>query len=129
MRSWVKCVVIMAVVVVGSVFLWNVATKFQPSARSVSFSEFLRDVDSGRVGTISIQGEEVVGVNRQTGPFRTYAHRSYVGLVNRLIERDVEVRVVPEESWSNRCAPWLVMLILTQAGMLALVRTLSQART
>ena len=122
MRRWVKYVLIVPGVVVGSVLVWNATTVYRPSVRSVSFSEFLHDVDAGTVATISIHGDEVVGVNRLTGRFSTHAHRGYVGLVNRLIEREVEVRVVPEESWSNRCAPWIVMVILVQAGMVALVR-------
>ena len=129
MRRAVKCVLIMAVVVVGTVFVWNVTTKFQPSARSVSFSELLRDVDSGSVATISMHGDEVVGVNRQTGPFRTYAPRGYAGFVNRLIDRGVDVSVVPEGAWSSRCAPWIVIFVLTQMWMLARVRSWSPGRT
>ena len=116
MRRTVTCVLIMAVVVVGTVFVWNVTTRFQPSSRSVSFSELLRDVDSGSVATISMHGDEVVGVNRQTGPFRTYAPRGYVGFVNRLIDRGVDVSVVPEGLWSAPCSPWVLMVFLTQAS-------------
>jgi len=129
MRRAVKCVLIMAVVLVGTVFVWNVTTRFQPSARSVSFSELLRDVDSGSVATISMHGDEVVGVNRQTGPFRTYAPRGYAGFVNRLIDRGVDVSVVPEGAWSSRCALWIVIFVLTQMWMLARVRSWSPGRT
>jgi hypothetical protein len=123
MRRAVKCVLIMAVVVVGTVCVWNVTTRFQPSSRSVSFTELLRDVDSGSVATISMHGDEVVGVNRQTGPFRTYAPRGYVGFVNRLIDRGVDVSVVPERTWSGGCAPLIALLMLVQFSVLACTRS------
>ena len=68
MRTW-KCVLIFVVVVVGGTMVWNLYGRFQSSSRNVSLTQFLRDVDSGKVETISIHGDEVVGVNTQTGPF------------------------------------------------------------
>lgn len=112
-----KCALIIAVAVVGTL-AWNASTRFQPSAICISFTEFLRDVDAGRVATISIDGNEVLGVNTRTGHFKTYAPRGFAGFVNRLIEHDVDVRVEPEGVWSGRYAPWLAVLILIQlAGL------------
>ena len=116
MRTWKKYVLIVVAVVAGTM-VWNVYGQFQSSSRNVSLTQFLRDVDSGKVETISIHGDEVVGVNTQTGPFRTYTPRGYVGFVNRLIDRDVDVSVVPEGVWSTSCAPWLSALILIQVGL------------
>jgi len=116
MRTWGKCVLIV-VAVVGGTMVWHVSGQFQSSSRRVSLTQFLRDVDSGKVETISIHGDQVVGVNTQTGSFRTYTPRGYVGLVNRLIDRDVDVSVVPEGVWSTSCAPWMSALILIQVGL------------
>jgi len=116
MRTWKKYVLIVVAVVAGTM-VWNVYGQFQSSSRNVSLTQFLRDVDSGKVETISIHGDEVVGVNTQTGRFRTYTPRGYVGFVNRLIDRDVDVSVVPEGVWSTSCAPWLSALILIQVGL------------
>ena len=112
-----KCVLIIAVAVVGTL-AWNISTRFQPSGISSSFTEFLRDVEAGRVAAISIDGNEVIGVNTRTGQFRTYAPRGFVGFINRLIEQNVDVSVVPEGFWSGRYSPWIAMLILIQlAGL------------
>jgi hypothetical protein len=89
---------------------------------TVSFTEFLRDVDSGRVATISIDGNEVVGMNTRTGRFRTYTPRGHTGFVDWLIRRDVDVSVVPEGLWSSSSAPWVVMFIVTQAAMFVSLR-------
>jgi ATP-dependent Zn protease len=120
MRTWSKYVLIFVVAVAGTM-AWNLYGQFQSSTRKVSLTQFLRDVDSGKVETISIRGDEVVGVNTQTGPFRTYTPRGYVGFVNRLIERDVDVSVVPEALWSTSCAPWMAALILIQAGLVTVL--------
>ena len=123
-----KRILFCAVVVVGVSLGWNAYTRFQPSARNISFSQFLSDVDNRHVTAISLHGDEVVGVNTRTGPFRTYAPRGYVGFVNRVIDRDVDVNVVPEAAWSSRCTPWIVMFVLTQMWMLAYARRLSPGR-
>jgi cell division protease FtsH len=122
MRTWEKYVVICAVVVVAGTMVWNAYGRFRSSRQNVSLTQFLRDVDSGRVAAISIHGDEVVGVNSQTGQFRTYAPRGYVGFVDRLIERDVDVSVVPEASWWNSCAPLVLVFMLAHASALVLVR-------
>jgi hypothetical protein len=110
------------VVVIGGTVVWNASTRFQPSAHIVSFTEFMRDVDSGRVATISIDGNEVIGLNTQTGRFRTYTPRGYTGFVDWLLRRDVDVSVVPEGLWSGGSAPWVLMFIVTQVGMFAVLR-------
>ena len=93
MRTCGKSVLIVVAVVAGTM-VWNVYGRFQPSSRNVSLTQVLRDVDSGKIETISIHGDEVVGVNTQTGSFRTYTPRGYVGFVNRLIDRGVDVSEV-----------------------------------
>ena len=122
MRTWKKYVLIV-VAVVGGTMVWNVSGRFQSSSRRVSLTQFLRDVDSGKVETISIHGDEVVGVNRQTGRFRTYAPRGYVGFANRLIDRGVDVSVVPERAFSGGCAALVLMFALAQISVLVLART------
>lgn len=122
MRTCKRVVLFWAAVAVGGALGWNAYTRFQPTDQKISFSQFLNDVDSRQITAISIQGDEVVGVNTRTGRFRTYAPRGYVGFVNRVIERDVDVSVVPEAAWLGRCAPWMVMFVLMQLWMLAYAR-------
>lgn len=113
-----KRILFCALLVIGGALGWNVYTRFQPSHHTISFSQFLSDVDNQQITAISLHGDEVVGVNTRTGPFRTFAPRGYVGFVNRVIDRNVDVSVVPEAAWSSRCAPWIVMFVLTQMWLL-----------
>jgi len=128
MRTCIKLVLFCTVVVVG-ILGWNAYTRFQPSDPNISFSRFLSDVDNRQITAISIHGDEVVGMNTRTGRFRTYAPRGYVGFINRVIDRNVDVSVVPEAAWSSRCAPWIVMFVLIQMWMLAGARRWSPGRT
>jgi cell division protease FtsH len=123
-----KRIVLFCAVAVGGTLGWNALTRFQSTNLDISFSQFLNDVDSQQIASISIHGDEVVGVNTRTGRFRTYAPRGYVGFVNRVIDRNVDVSVVPEGAWLNRCAPWIVMFVLTQMWTLARVRSWSPGR-
>ena len=124
-----KRLVLFCALAVGGTLVWNAYTRFQPSDHNISFSQFLSDVDSRQITAISIHGDEVVGVNTRTGRFRTYAPRGYVGFVNRVIDRDVDVSVVPDTAWSSRCTPWIVMFVLIQMWVLASVRRWSPGRT
>ena len=121
-------VLLWAALAAGGTLGWNAYTRFQPSDHPISFTQFLSDVDSRQITAISIHGDEVVGVNTRTGRFRTYAPRGYVGFVNRVIDRDVDVSVVPEAAWASRCAPWLVVFVLIQMWMLACARRWSPGR-
>jgi hypothetical protein len=121
-------IVFWALLAVAGTLGWNAYTRFQPSAPNISFSQLLNDVDNRRIAAISIHGDEVIGVNHRTGRFRTYAPRGYVGFVESAIRRDVDVSVVPEAEWASRCAPWIVMFVLTQMWMLAFARRWSPGR-
>jgi hypothetical protein len=118
-----KRIVLFCVLAVGGTLAWNVSARFQPSAHGISFSQFLSDVDNRQITAISIHGEEVVGVNIKTGRFKTYAPRGYVGFVNRVIDQNVDVSVVPEGVWSRGWAPWAVMFVLAQLSVVMLTRT------
>jgi ATP-dependent Zn protease len=120
MRTCKRIVLFWAVLAVGGTLGWNIYTKLQPSAHNISFSQFLRDVDSSRVSAISMRGDEIVGENTDTGRFATIAPRGYVGFVNRLIDRGVDVSVLPEAFWSRGWAPWAVMFILAQLSVVIL---------
>lgn len=122
MRTWGKFVVVCAAVVVAVTIAWNAYGRFSSSNPNVSFSQFLADVENRQITAISIHGDEVV-VYTQTGRFRTYAPPGYVGFVDRVIERGVDVNVVPDGLWSADCAPWVLMLVLAHAGAVVLVRT------
>ena len=102
------------VLVVVVVLIWNFSTDFQTRDESVSFSEFIRMVDSGQVESVTLAGNEVSGSTTSGESFRSYAPPQYEGLVNRLVERDVAVsaREAAGSPWATLLYTWAPLLLI-----------------
>src|SRR4026208_2455174 len=95
----------MALVVLG-VLIWNFSTKFQSgSPRTVNFSEFMQQADSGAIARVTITGQEINGFNKTNDHIQTYAPAQYEGLVNKLIDRGVQVTAK-----EPTVSPWATIL-------------------
>ncbi len=94
----------MALVVLG-VLIWNFSTKFQTHEKSVTFSEFMQQADSGNVARVTITGQEINGFTKSNDHFQTYAPAQYEGLVNKLIEKGVQVTAK-----EPTVSPWATIL-------------------
>ena len=114
MNSNIRGSVFWVVLVVVVVLLWNFSNQFQAGDDSVTFSEFIRMVDSGQVESVRITGNEVTGSDSTGNTFRTFVPPQYEGLVNRLVERDVAVTA--EETagspWATLLYTWAPMLLI-----------------
>ena len=87
MNSTLKRVLFGMVLVVVGVSVWNVSTTFQTHERPVAFSDFIAEVDAGKVEQVTIAGHESAVIYRTDNEnFRTYAPSQYEGLANQLIE-------------------------------------------
>ena len=102
------------VLVVVVVLIWNFSTDFQSRDESVSFSEFIRMVDSGQVESVTLAGNEVTGSTTSGESFRSFAPPQYEGLVNRLVERDVAVsaREASGSPWTTLLYTWAPFLLI-----------------
>ena len=67
MSSTLKSLMFWMVLVVVAVVVWNFSTKFQTRERSVPFSDFMADVEAGKVDKVTITGQEVTGSYRAGG--------------------------------------------------------------
>ncbi|APH74240.1 ATP-dependent zinc metalloprotease FtsH [Aquibium oceanicum] len=86
------------------------------SAREVAYSEFLQDVSSGRVKSVTIAGERITGTYVDNGAgFQTYSPGD-PSLVSRLEERGVTINARPENDGSNSIfgylISWLPMILI-----------------
>ena len=103
------------VLVVVAVAVWNFSTRFQTQSKSVPFSEFMMDVESGKVEKVAITGQEINGSYRaDKETFHTYAPAQYEGLANKLIEKGVLVTAKePTQSpWAQLLYSWAPILLL-----------------
>ena len=94
--------------------IWSLSSQLRTGDTPVSFSEFMRWVDSGQVDRVELTGNEIVGVRTSSEPFRTYAPPQYEGLVNALLERDivVEAREAAASPWATLLGAWVPMLLI-----------------
>ena len=114
MNPTLRSLVFWMVLVVVVVLIWNVSTQFQAADDSVTFSDFLQQVDSGEVQSVELSGNEITGSMSGGGRFRTYAPPQYEGLVNRLVERDVTVtaREATNSPWATLLYSWAPILLV-----------------
>ncbi|HEX6625725.1 MAG TPA: ATP-dependent metallopeptidase FtsH/Yme1/Tma family protein, partial [Pyrinomonadaceae bacterium] len=114
MNSTLKSLLFWMVLVVVGVVVWNLSTRFQPSFKTQSFSEFIAAVESGSVARVTITGNEITGVTKANEQFRTYAPSQYEGLANRLLENRVAITAKePTTSpWAALLYSWAPILLM-----------------
>jgi cell division protease FtsH len=102
------------VLVVVVVLIWNVSTQFQTADNAVNFSDFLRQVEAGEVDSVEITGNGITGTMSGGNRFRTYAPPQYEGLVNLLVDRNVEVnaREATSSPWATLLYSWAPILLI-----------------
>ena len=114
MNSTLRSFVFWMVLVVVVVLIWNFSTRFQTGDNAMPFSEFIRQVDSGQVDSVTLTGNEVTGTTSDGSNFRTFAPPQYEGLVNKLVERDVAVTATEAAGspWATLLYTWAPMLLI-----------------
>jgi cell division protease FtsH len=85
-------------------------------ARDIPYSEFLREVDSGRVNSVTIAGSRISGSYGDAGSgFQTYSPGDAT-LVQRLEDKGVTINARPETDGSNSLfgylISWLPMILI-----------------
>src|SRR5258707_3814048 len=108
----------MLVVVV--VLVWKFSATFQTHERPVAFSDFMADVDAGKVEQVTITGHEIAGIYRTDNEhFQTYAPSQYDGLANQLIERGISVTATEptQSSLTSLLSSWAPILLLIGVGI------------
>jgi cell division protease FtsH len=104
-NSTTRSLLFWMVLVVVVVLIWNLSSQLRTGDTPVSFTEFIRWVDTGQVSRVELTGNAVVGTTSSGETFRTYAPTQYEGLANKLIDRDVEV-----EAKEAVASPWATLL-------------------
>jgi len=86
------------------------------SEREVMFSEFLREVDQGRVQEVTIRGPEIHGTFTDHRSFQTYAPND-PNLVQTLYAKGVQIKAAPQQN----DVPWFVSLLVSWLPFIALI--------
>jgi cell division protease FtsH len=113
-NSTTRSLLFWMVLVVVVFLVWNLSSQFRPGDTPVSFSEFVRWVNTGQVDRVELTGNEIIGTSSSGEQFRTYAPPQYEGLANLLIDRDVvvEAREAAASPWATLLYSWAPILLI-----------------
>ena len=113
-----KNLIMWVIIVLLSVGLFNMfqdPNKISAERNALPFSNFLSEVDSGRVVEVTIQGNNISGVLADGKSFTTYSP-NYPELVDKLSESGVSIIASPQEdkmpSLLGILLSWFPMLLL-----------------
>ena len=114
----VKNLIMWVIIVLLSVGLFNMfqdPNKVDSQKNSLPFSNFLNEVDAGRVVEVQIQGNNISGVLADGKTFKTYSP-NYPELVDKLSSKGVSIVASPKEdkmpSLLGILLSWFPMLLL-----------------
>ena len=114
----VKNLIMWVIIVLLSVGLFNMfqdPNKSNLKTNSLPFSNFLNEVDDGRVVEVQIQGNNISGVLADGKSFKTYSP-NYPELVEKLSSKGVSIVATPKEekmpSLLGILLSWFPMLLL-----------------
>ena len=113
-----KNLIMWVIIVLLSVGLFNMfqdPNKVNSERNSLPFSNFLNEVDAGRVVEVQIQGNNISGILADGNKFKTYSP-NYPELVDKLSSKGVSIVASPQEdkmpSLLGILLSWFPMLLL-----------------
>jgi len=99
------------------ILLFNMFNKPRPAADKISYSDFISQVEAGKITAVTIQGNDVFGKydGKDGKEFRTYKPNSDADLTQMLLDKKVTILAKPEEekfSWFSIFISWFPLILL-----------------
>jgi len=99
------------------ILLFNMFNKPRPTADKITFSEFMSHIESGKITSVVMQGNDISGKfeGKDGKEFRTYKPYSDADLTAKLLEKKVTINAKPEEekfSWFSIFISWFPLILL-----------------
>jgi len=116
LNDLVKNLILWGVIAVILLSVFSNFSQQTGKSNSIAYSDFIQQVKDGMVQKVNIDGREITGDGRTSGPFKTYSpetdNRSMIG---DLLENNVEINAQPPEQPSllmNIFISWFPFLLL-----------------
>jgi cell division protease FtsH len=96
------------------ILLFNIFNKPKPTQERLNYSDFITAVDAGKVKSVIISGNDLLGKYTDGKEFRTYRPID-ASITETLIEKKIEVSAKPEEekfSWFSIFISWFPLILL-----------------
>ena len=114
MSEMAKNLILWVVIAVVLMSVFNSFTTTQPDARKLAYSDFISEVQQGRVREVTVQGREIQGID-ETGERFTSYNPGDDGLVGDLLANDVIIRAAEPKQpgiLSSVLINWFPLLLL-----------------
>lgn len=114
-NSFYKNLALWLIIAFIMVFLFNVISGTQAARQNISYSEFLDQVASSNVQSVTIKQNRISGVFLEGGQFETY-NPDDASLVQTLRESKVQITALPPDR-----NPWYMQVLISWLPMLLLI--------
>lgn len=116
MNQFTRNLLLWGLISLAMVLVFNLFSQPQHTTQSsMTYSEFLRQAESGEISEVAIQGNTITGKTVDGKTFQIFAPAD-PGLVDKLLAQKVEVRAEPAEE-----SPWYMTLLVSWFPMLLLI--------
>ena len=115
MNQFSRNLLVWAVIILGTVMLFNVFQQPTQGRQSISYSDLMTRVDSGKITSVTIQGQEISAIGSDGQRLTAYAPRDDK-MVSHLLEKKVEVKAEPADN-----QPWYISMLVSWFPMLLLI--------
>ncbi|HYM76717.1 MAG TPA: ATP-dependent zinc metalloprotease FtsH [Candidatus Dormibacteraeota bacterium] len=117
MNSTVKTVLFWLLIGVSALLLWQVvkSARDPQKDKDKNFSEFMTDVDAGRVHEVTVDGQQVKGKLTDGSAFHTTVPASYPNMIDTLRSKSVNITVRDQNSGSvplQLLGTWAPLILL-----------------
>ena len=117
MNQFYKNLSLWLVISLMMILLFNMFNKPKPVADKISYSDFITQVEAGKITAVTIQGNDVFGKydGKDGKDFRTYKPNSDADLTQLLLDKKVAIQAKPDEekfSWFSIFISWFPLILL-----------------
>jgi cell division protease FtsH len=114
LNQFYKNLALWLVISLMMILLFNLFNKPKPTQDKLSYSDFVTAVDSGKIGSVIIQGNDISGKYTDGKEFKSYKPAD-ANLSDTLLEKKISVTARPEEekfSWFSIFISWFPLILL-----------------
>ncbi len=117
MNQFYKNLSLWLVISLMMILLFNMFNKPKPTADKISYSDFISQIEAGKITSVTIQGNDVFGKydGKDGKDFRTYKPNSDADLTQMLLDKKVAIQAKPDEekfSWFSIFISWFPLILL-----------------
>jgi cell division protease FtsH len=102
------------VIVLMMILVYNLFNKTQTSQEKTTYTEFIAALDAGKITTVTLRGNEIIGKYVGGKEFKTYKPED-PSLTQKLLDRKIPVTAEPAEDkvpWFSMLLSWFPLILL-----------------